>query len=222
MLQDIRTCSCKIKVCTFFLYLSRWSANQVLPEAHLLSCCRVWLVTGASTGIWGCQGAWPSCGSASGPPVWEAERVPSHSWLTLTTFSVLTEEVNWPRSIHYYHVAWFFFSCSILIASWPWNYGYFKWIRNDFFFSSMCNLAGKKRTQLNFVSNRNVLHQLQIEAWPWFANFHRFGGCSASSQRNSWDMAKEQLFIEYILFQLPNAQIQGTFSLRRHWYIYLE
>ena len=90
------------------------------------------------------------------------------------------------------------------------------------FSSFTCNLAWKKRMQLNFISSRNVLHQLQIKAWPWFANFHRFRGCSASSQCNSWDMAKEQLFIECILFQLPNVQIQGTFSLRRHWYIYLE
>lgn len=79
------------------------------------------------------------------------------------------------------------------------------------FSSFMCNLAWKKRMQLNFISSRNVLHQLQIKAWPWFANFHRFRGCSASSQCNSWDMAKEQLLIECILFQLPNAQIQGTF-----------
>lgn len=55
------------------------------------------------------------------------------------------------------------FNCTV----WPWKYSYFKWLCNDFFFSSfMCNLAGEKRMQLNFISNRNVLHQLRIEAWP--------------------------------------------------------
>lgn len=110
-----------------------------------------------------------------------------------------------------------YFNC----VAWPWNGGYVKWIYNHFT-PFVCNLMGRGGKQLNFISNRSMLLQLQIEAWPWFANFCKFKGCSANSSVIAGIRPKSSFSLNVFHSGFRVHKSWELSSLRRHWCIYLE
>lgn len=102
-----------------------------------------------------------------------------------------------------------YFNC----VAWPWNGGYVKWIYN-YFTPFVCNLmGGGNATKFHFKQ------KYVAPAADWglalICKFLQIRRMFCQQQCNSWDTAKEQLFIECIPFRLPSAQILGTLFLEK-------
>lgn len=125
------------------------------------------------------------------------------------SLEIKRELAAWP----YCHVAWFF--CGILIVL----HGPGMMVTLNGYSTilpPLCVISwGGGRNATKFHFKQKYVAPAADWGLALICKFLQIQRMFCQQQCNSWDTAKEQLFIEYIPFRLPSAQIQGTLFLEK-------